>query len=240
MSIGRRNPKFQYNWPVKHGTTTIGYDAFVMPGTTAETNLGVLVVGASAGADMVGRLKRQLASTTTDTVVTGVTWNLREVELCAPTFIERVQYDTADTAAVASSSGTTITITSLEDNIDTSYLYAVSGTGAGELAFLDTSASGSATSKTAMGWDSTTTVIKILRLFHQVGKLNTAADKLGTDAGAGSWTILVLQNIMKTSGREEILDPTKHDNLSGLSATGRGTQFFAEVAVRNALAATTE
>lgn len=231
-----------YYWPVYDGGTDIPDGALLMPGVTAATDLGTLIVAATAGADAVGRLiGLRDASETTDTLVNGTAWNVDEVSPCFAGVIVRAEYDQSDTAAVASNSSTTLTITSLEDDIDTSWIYAVGGTGAGELSFLAASASGSATQKTAMGWDSTTTVIKILRLFHQVAKLVTAADKIGTDAAAGSWTIAVLQNWIKNNSLGwAYLDPTIHDNKSGLNATGLATKFYADLVVRNNVAHTTE
>jgi hypothetical protein len=224
-----------FSWPVKHGGTAMVDGALLMPGVTADTDLGVLIVAATAGADAIGALQGPLATTAGNTLVTGTVWNLRTVSPAFSGAVIRSEYDLTDTAAVASNSGTTLTITSLEDNIDTSWAYAVTGTGAGELSFLASSASGSATQKTAMGWSSDTTVIKILRLFHQLAKLNAAADKIGTDAAAGSWTMLVLQNWIQNTVRGlEILDPTVHDNLDGLNATGRATKFFCDLMVRNA------
>lgn len=234
MQVMRDLETQQYFWPVKHGGTTIVDGALLMAGVTAETDLGVLILATSAGADCIGLLQGQLASTVSDTLVAGTVWNQRLIHPVTPMRVVKCQYDTSDTAAVASTSTTTVTITSLEDNIDTSYLYGVSGTGIGTLAFVATSASGSCVTKTATGWDSTTTVIKILRLFHQLAKLNTTSDKIGTDAAAGSYTCLVLQNTITYGGQGlEPLDPTKHDNLTGLNSYG-DLKFFAQIGVRNA------
>lgn len=240
MQRKRQNDALHYFWPIKHGGTTIRAGAALMPGVTAETDLGALILMTSAGADTMGFLKGAFLSTETDTNVAGTAWSLREVEPCAPFATVEAEYDQADTMAVASTSGTTVTITSLEDNIDTSWLYSVTGTQAGKLAFLATSASGSAVSKTATAWDSTTTVIKILRLFHQLAKINSTADKIGTDAAAGSWTVAILNNFGHKGSDRFYLDPTKHDNMTGLNATGLATKFFAELLVRNSGYATTE
>ncbi len=229
-----------YSWPVLDGGTDIVDGALLMPGVTAETDLGLLILATSAAADAIGfQCGLRDASETTDSAANGTAWNLETVVPCFSGVIVRAEYDQADTAAVASNSGTTLTITSLEDNIDTSWIYAVGGTGAGELSFLATSASGSAVQKTAMGWSSDTTVIKIPRLFHPLVKLNSTSDKIGTDAAAGSWTVVVIQNWIKNVSRAwEILDPTKHDNLSGLNATGLATKFYADLLVRNSAAYT--
>lgn len=223
----------QYFWPVKHGGATIVDGALLMPGVTAETDLGVLILATSAGADAVGLLQGSLASTVSDTLVAGTVWNQRLVHPVTPMRIIDAAYDLTDTAAVASSSGTTLTITSLEDNIDTSYVYGVAGTGIGGLYFVAQSSSGSCVTKTATGYDSTTTVIKIPRLFHQLVKLNAASDKIGTDAAAGSYTCVVLQNKIQRNGAIEILDPVKHSGLTGLNAFG-DLGFRAEIACRNA------
>lgn len=241
MRVTRRSDTQEYYWPVKNTAAAIADGAILMPGVTAETDLGVLIPGTGAIADAVGTLTGPILAADTNTLVDGTAWLTKPVCPIAPMAVVRVDYDLVDDADVASTSGTTVTISSLEDNIDTSYLYAVSGTGAGLLAFVATSASGSCVTKTATGWDSTTDVIKILRLFHQLAKINSTSDKIGTDAAAGSWTIVVLQNYISHVGRpSDVLDPTKHDNLSGLSATGMGTRFYADVAVRNSAAFTTE
>lgn len=239
MRVKRRGDTLAYTWPVKNSAALIKDGAALMPGVTAETDLGVLIPTTGAGADTIGFLVGKMAATETNTLVAGTAWKTWPVTPCGPMTVVECDYDLTDTMAVASTSTTTVTITSLEDNIDTSWLYAVSGTGAGLLAFLATSASGSAVSKTATGWDSTTTCVKILRLFHQLAKINSTSDAIGTDAAAGSWTIVVLQNWISNIQRPaEILDPTVHDNLSGLSATGVGTRFYADIAVRNSAAFT--
>lgn len=206
--------------------------AGVMLGATADTDLGLAIPAASGGADFLGTL-RGAHAVAGDSTVTGTICTYREIELSDQYTPLWVEYDQTDTMAVASTSTTTVTITSLEDNIDGSWLYAVSGTGAGRLAFLTASASGSATSKTATGWDSTTVVIKILRFGHQLAKLNTAATKIGTDAAAGSWTVCILETYFDAPGNGimgQLLDPTIHDNL--LLSTS-GVRFYTKLLVRN-------
>lgn len=239
MRVKRRGDTLAYDWPVKNTAALITDGAALMPGVTADTDLGVLIPLTVAGADCIGFTVGKMAASETNTLVAGTAWKLWPVTPCGQMTVVECDYSLTDTMAVASTSTTTVTITSLEDNIDTSWLYAVGGTGAGLLAYLASSASGSATSKTATAWDNTTTVIKILRLFHQLAKISSTSDSIGTDAAAGSWTIVVLQNWISNIQRSaEILDPTKHDNLSGLSAAGVGTRFYADIAVRNSAAFT--
>lgn len=216
--------------PIYAASGTISQGALIMPGVTADTDLGLFIVGTGAAADSLGCLTSKYTySATNVSNVAGTLWTDVEVELHDQYTPVWVEFDQADTMAVASTSTTTVTITSLEDNIDTSWLYAVSGTGIGKLAFLTASASGSATSKTATSWDNTTTVIKILRLGHPLAKLNSTADKIGTDAAAGSWTVYVLETWFEAQGYPlQRLNPTKHDNLTLTSP-----RFYAKVLVRN-------
>lgn len=245
----QQKPVFTCKWPVKRSSTQISYGGLLMPGVTAETDLGVLIQAASAAAGLAGRLKglsfggvqyKHYSTAVTDTLVDGTVWQLCDVELPMPCYIDTIEYDQTDTMAVASTSTTTVTVTSLEDNIDTSWLYGVSGTAAGLLTFVQTSASGSCVTKTSSGWDSTTTLIKILRLFHKLGKIALVAgkpDMLGTDAAAGSWTIRVMQNKMKTNGTWSYLNPTVDDGKTGLNAAGAATKFYAEIVALSSLAA---
>jgi hypothetical protein len=222
--------------PLYGGSADIADGALIMPGVTAGTDLGLFIRAATAGADALGTLRGlHDFSVVGDSLVAGTAWVLGDVELCDQYQPIWVEYDQTDTAAVASNSGTTLTITSLEDNIDTSWIFNTTS-GVKELSFLTASASGSATQKTGMGWTAADTVIKILRLGHQLVKLNTAADKIGTDAGAGSWTVVVLENWFEsTEYNLQQLDPTKHDNQTLTNA-----RFYAKLLVRNTAGHTTE
>lgn len=220
--------------PIYGGAADIADGALIMPGATADTDLGTWIVGASTAPDAIGTLRGlHDYSVSGDSLVAGTNWVFRDVELCDRYQPLEVEYDLTDTMAVASSSGTTVTITSLEDNIDTSWLYSpVSKT----LFFLVASASGSATTKTASGWTSADTAVKILRSGHQLAKLNTGATKIGTDAAAGSWTVCVLENWFEDVNRgPERLDPTKHNGITLLSP-----RFWSVLLVRNTAGHTTE
>lgn len=193
--------------------------ALVMAGVTAETDLGLAipVPAGNAGVDTIGILKGA-SVVANDSVPAGTTYNFKEVELIDSTELLEFEYGMAsgDVLAVTSTSTTTVTITSLEDNIDNSWLYAVSGTGAGLLAFVVTSASGSCVTKTATGWDSTTKVIKILRFGHKVVALN-AASQIDSNAAAGTFTCFIFENYIDAPAAgisKQLLDPTKHDNIN--------------------------
>jgi len=218
-------------------TADIAQGAILMAGATADTDIGTYILGTGAIADSLGLLVGPYTYSATNTSNPGGTqYVFVEVELLDQYSPLWVEYDQTDTLAVASTAGTTITITSLTADIDGTWLYAVSGTGAGELAWLVSTASGSGVSKSSTGWDSTTTCIKILNLGTQVAKINTAGTKIGTDAGAGSWTVHIFENWFEADGYPlQQLDPTKHDNL-----TLSNPRFYSKLFVRNTAGHTTE
>ena len=239
--------------PVYGAGADLAAGAILIPGVTAETDDGVLINStATSLVDAIGVLAElHDYSESGDALVTGaVSWfqldtanartqlPARQVELLDAHTILKIPYDTSDTAAVASYSAPTVTISSLEDNIDTAFLYIVGGTGAGQLGFVDTSAAGSCTVDTnfTTALDNTSTVIKILPLFHNLVKIAvataTAETKIGTDAAAGSARIVVIANHMVRRGLDEFMDPLYHDTLSGLSSLAR-LEFYSEIAVQN-------
>jgi len=236
LSASGRDPVI-VSVPIYGAGADIADGAAIMPGVTAETDLGVFITGATAIADMLGTLRGlHDFSVVADSLVAGTAWVLGDVELCDQYTPLWVEYDQSDTIAVTSTSTTTVTITSLENNIDTSYLFSTNGSGTGLTAFVDTSASGSCTTLNSTAWTSATNVIKILRLGHPLAKINTAATMIGTDAAAGSWTVFVLENWFEAANYPlQMLDPTKHDNLSLTKA-----RFYAKLLVRNTAGHTTE
>lgn len=206
--------------PITGGGSAIADGTILMRGVTADTDIGMAIPISGAGANALGRLLGAHA-TANDSLPGGTVWTYREIELADCLYIEEVEYDQADTLAVASTSGTTVTITSLTADIDSTWLYAVSGMGAGELAFCVSTASGSAVTLTATGWDSTTTCIKIVPALYGLVKWSntTRGTKLGTDAAAGSGTVRVWENYVEAKGiSKQLLDPTKHDNLTLVNA----------------------
>lgn len=204
------------------GTVVDG--ALLTPGVTGETDLGFAILAAAAGTDAIGFIRG--ANTSGDSLQAGTAYALREVELIDEYKIIEMEYDQTDTMAVTSNSGTTLTITSLEDDIDGSWIY---NTTLKELSYLTASASGSATQKTAMGWAANDTCIKILRLFHPLVKYVTNRTKLGTDAAAGTGTVCILENYFEDVNIGKVqLDPTKHDNLTLVNP-----RFYSRFVMRN-------
>lgn len=212
------------------GAGTAAVDrALVAPGVTQGTNMGLAILAPASGLDSIGFLKGA-HPVAADSTQTGTIWTYREVELKAPIELEMWEYSQvdADALAVTSTSGTTITITSNENNADCGWMYAVSGTGVGKLAFLTAQTGGTATSKTATAWDSSTKIIKIQRFGHRTAVFNTATTKFKTTAAVGTFTVFVFENYFEALGYpRQLLDPTKHDNLTLTNA-----KFFSRIGVR--------
>lgn len=212
--------------PVYGNAAAIIAGAGVMRGATPGTDQGFAILAASACADFWGVLQELHAAVAAgaDSKQDGTAYTYRKA-IINPFAVWRTQYDATDTMAVASTSTTTVTVTSLEDNIDGGWLLGDDG----QLQYLVASASGSATSKTSSGWTSANTLLKILPVNHQLIKLNATADKLGTDAAAGSGVATVLENYIQARGIPlQKLNPTKH---SGLTLTS--PKVFSDIIFRN-------
>jgi len=225
-----------YNWPIKTAAD-IKDGALMMPGVTDETDRGMLIKASGACADSVGLMQGLYDYSEEGTAApAGTAWPTHNIVPLMRADVIEAEYLQSDTAATTSDgSSTTLTAASLEDDIESSWIYIVSGTAIGQLGFTTASASGSCTMKTAFSPNTVTgdTFIKIMRLFHQVTKISSDATGIGSDVGAGSWTGIVVQNFIERLGQRDILSPLKHDDLSGLNATAMNTKFFAHVVVRN-------
>lgn len=231
MQIVRQHPGRLAPFPVDGNTTDIVEGAVVMPGVTDENNRSVLIVASGAAADAVGLLGslHDSSATTDSDPDAGTVYTKIGVAVFEPgcEVAAEMSQHADDDVDVASATSTVITITSLEDDIDGSWLYVTSGTGSGQLEYIKASASGSCTVKSAMTTtlDSTSKVIILRRLFHQLVDLNSTADKIKSTAAAGSLPWRVLGHEFRYDGLEQWtpLDPTKHHNLqlSGLNAKFR-------------------
>lgn len=224
--------------PVTGAGTAMVSGSMVMPGVTQGSNLGLMILATGAAANAVGILKGA-HTVATDSTQTGTIYTLRTIELFTPAPFLEVEYSQAsgDLLAVTSSSTTTVTITALENNADMSWMYAVSGTGAGTLAFCTAMNGGTATTMTATGWDSTTKIIIVHRIGHPVAGLTTDGTKFTTAAAAGSLTIFNWENYIDFAAGgfpRQMLDPTKHNNLSLIiSGNNARPRFFSRITMRS-------
>lgn len=229
--------------PITGAGTALLDETLIQFGVTQGTNLGLGIPYTSGTpANLIGKLlgAHPVAS---DVTQTASVWNFNEVELIGAQNLCEFEYSmaTADLLAITSTLGTTITITSLENNADCGWLYAVSGTGAGLLAFCSAITGGTATSLVATGWDSTTKVIRIHRLGHGLIALN-AGSQIKSTAAAGSFTAVNYENYIDFTGNgisKVLLDPTKHSNLqlvpstAGVLANGLKPKFTSRMVIKN-------
>lgn len=226
-----------------------GKGTMVSPGVTAETNLGVAIPSPTTTSSSTRYLgvTSQLFNyaQSGDALVAGATswWPapttglpqfapagsstapVVPVDIPDTATLVRLDYDLSTTpAAVASYSSPTVTITSLEDNIDTSWLYVQGGAGVGQLAFIITSTAGSCTITSALttALTSSSKVVKILRLFHEAINFSAVSATLGTlmatTAAAGAGRGLVLESHMIQNGADTFIDPLVHHNAQNLNA----------------------
>jgi hypothetical protein len=64
-----------------------------------------------------------------------------------------------------------------------------------------------------------------------LAKLNTTADKIGTDAAAGSWKVAIMETWFEAAGyTKQRLNPTIHDNL-----TLTNPRFYSRLIIRNGI-----
>ena len=231
---GGKEPLME-EWPIYGDGSAIRRGAVIIRGTTNGTNINFGILGTGALTDVIGVLAEAHADAGAagdDTNAAGTNWTLRQL-VCDPFALFRAEFDQADTMAVASASGTTVTVTSGETNMQGGYLYAVSGTGAGRLTLVTTDdGSGAYTTKESTGWDSSTVLIKIVPRGHQLIKINATADMIGSDAAAGTGTVTIRNlKIQADSLPLQSLHPVRHSGLTGLNS--RNVKIFAEIVFRN-------
>jgi hypothetical protein len=230
--LSKFNQKEHSKIPIYAAAADVPAGTVLKVGVTAGTDLGAAIVstGNSDQPGIMGVLNEQLDySVDGETLQNGTDFLVKHVSLAFKEPVFELEFDQDDVITVASNSGTTLTITSLEDNIDASFVYVVSGTGAGQLQYLTASAAGSATLKAAFGTtlDTTSRVIKILRRFHALVSLNSAGTKLSNQAAVGAVNARIMDiRMVRNSEKEDQLDPEVHPGISGLSSR---TKFVADV-----------
>ena len=210
--------------PIYAAAADIPNGAMLRVGTTAGTDFGAAVVasGSSDIPGMLGYLEETLDySVDGETLQNGSDFVRKKVGLAFnnPTFELEFSLATAD-SIVATSSGTTLTVGSLEDNIDASFIYVAAGTGRGQLQYLAASAAGSATLKAAFGTaldGSTSRIIKILRRFHSLVSLTADGTKLSSQAAVSAVNARIMDiRMIRASEKDECLDPEVHPGKTGL------------------------
>lgn len=238
--VSQYRPDILTNMPIFGNGSDIPIGAFMMRGATPATNNGelILAAGTSAIPDVLGILSElHDFSVTGDNLIDGTAFVTLPVEIQSPLRIIRIEYDpTSLIDATEAVNTTTITLSSLENNIDAAFLYVFSGTGAGQTNYLTASGAGSATLKAAFGTDLDTTsnLMKILPRFHQLLGLNAAGTQLSSQAAAGAVTGIVIDSFIERGGHHAPLDPTKHDALTGLNNLSN-IKFSADIMLTNTI-----
>src|SRR3990167_5677385 len=240
MRVINYGPDNKTNLPVSGGGSALVRWALLKRGATPGTNNGTLILATGNGAnpDTIGILQ-EAHPTAEDTLVDGTVFTTRPVDITVPFRIVRVQYSVATAnliAATGAVSTTTITLTSLENDIDAAFLYVVSGTGLGQTNYLTASAAGSATLKAAFGTnlDTTSRIIKILPRFHQFASLTADGTKLSSQDSVGLWPVIVLDTWMIRNGNEQQMSPVDHAALTGLNSLA-SLRFEADIAIRDSI-----
>ena len=223
------------DWAVYSNSTIMLKGAVVMRGTTLGTNLNYAILGTGGLADVIGVLYEEQPDVAAgaETNADGSVFTKRQI-ITDPFAVFRAEFDQADTMAIATiDSTTTFTVTSGETNMQGGYVYAVAGTGIGTLQLITTdNGSGQYTTKTAHGFGTDTTLIKIVPKYHQLIKLSTDATKIGTDAAAGSGAVTVRDIWIKSNSIPLTrLNPVTHSGLTALNDDA--VVFYADILFRN-------
>lgn len=216
-------------FPLYSSTTAIVTGAVIMKGATPGTNQGFGIIGAPAYPGVLGVTEVPDTNTSAggDSKQDGTAYT--RYKLCVnPDAVYLCELTDATTTAiaVASTSSTTVTITSLEDDIDGGWLYGSDY----QLQWIATSASGSCTTKTATGWTSATKVTRLLPLFKILSDLNTAGTKLLPAAAIGTGKVITFENyISRSNQKPDPLDPTKHSGIT----YDASTKLYADILFQN-------
>lgn len=174
-------------------------------------------------------------TTTTTNVGTPIIYQAL-VSLVVNSRIHKIYYDlTVSTAlAVSSSTSTVLTAATMDDNLDGSWIYIVSGTGVGQLRFVKAADTTTLTVNTA--WtttpDSTSKMIIIRNVGIPTGGtiLNTAFTQLLAllDATTSQKTI-ILKNFCEGPFGVREMDVTLNGFLEADGLSNRGIRFFSHV-----------
>ena len=237
MRLKKFTNEIVLNCPIYGGAADINAGTAVKVGTTPGTDNGALIKADSASAipDIVGVLQEMLDySVDTETLIDGTTFVTKPVELFAPVRIVEIEFALSGITCTQAVSTTTMTVTSLEDDIDAAFFYVYEGTGIGQTNYLTASAAGSCTLKAAFGTslDTTSKFIKIYPRFHDLIELNSDGTKLGSGADVGAVKGTVWDVWIERNGQRESLNPTKHAALVSLNGL-RSIKFGADISFRD-------
>lgn len=200
----------------------------------SSTSTCALIDVADTGADIFAVLAETPATTTTN-VQTPIIYQA-QVRLVDNVKIWRIYYDlsTSTDLDVSSSTSTVITVASCDDNLDGSWVYINSGTGAGQLRYVKGANTTTLTVNTAFTTtpDSTSDFI----LIRNVGRptdgvaLNATFEKIVPIlAESSSTNMIILKNFIEGPTGVQELDITANSQLESDGLNTRGVRFFSLV-----------
>lgn len=176
-----------------------------------------------------------MEAATASTLSTGTIVNVKAIVNPDAVFLAQCDLTAANDIDVSSATTLAITVDTSDDDLDGSWVYVNTGTGAGQLGFI-----GAATT-TVLTLDTTAAFVTapasdsdIVIVRHKWSKaggrdLDSTLTQLLTDEDE-TGAILVLENYIQSSTIPfEPLEPRKHHNLSGLNATGINIKFFSDI-----------
>jgi hypothetical protein len=227
------------NLPVTGGGSAIVAGALLKRGISGTQPLGALQVcsgNSTASPDVVGIL-REAHATADDTDAAGTIFKTHPVQLIQTGRLVLAEYSLSSSFLITCTqavSTTTITLTNLEDDIDTGALYVAAGLGIGQMNYLTAAASGSATLKAAFGTalDTTSKLVKILPRFHQKASFTTDGTKLASQDVVGVQNVSIVDTLIEKNNRFEQFNPVKHSALTGLNSL-RDFHIYAVLALRD-------
>ncbi len=208
------------------------------PDSSADCGISLITAAVASSAEAVDAVGILTESTYASTVPSNVYSSTAAGAyygkvILNPFAIYRAEYkqDTSNDLAITSTSTTTLTIGSLEDDIDGGWaFFPLTATGVkNSLRFITASASGSCTMDSALltTGNSSDTIIKILPQNHRLVRLDSTATGLTTTAAVSDGVSLqIVENYISSDGHAtQPLRKSIHKGLNNLS----NAKFYADL-----------
>ena len=200
-----------------------------------STSTSVLIDSADTAANAFAVLM-ETPTTTVTNINTPLVYQAK-VQLIQPVHVWKIYYDmsTSTDLDVVSSTSTIVTVSAADDNLDGSWIYINSGTGAGQLRYIKAADTTTFTVSSAFATtpDSTSDYVLIRNIgFPTAGiGLNSTFDKIVPIADeTSSGNTCVLKNFIEGPFGTLELDPTLNPILTtGAGLNSRGCRFFSLV-----------
>lgn len=215
-------------------------------GATADNTGNKALVDVDAEADDIFAILQETPASVVTNYQTPVIYQATVRILGNPSLL-KAYYDltTSTDLDVASSTSTVVTVSAVDDNMDGSWIYINSGTGAGQLRYIKAADTTTMTVNTAFTTtpDSTSDYILIRPVGLQAAsagvQLNATFDKiLAADNESATSSILVLKNFVQGPMGIKELDITANSDLECDGLNSRGVRFFSICMITDGIYAT--